>query len=323
MDPHGIYDKALRRLLARHAADVAGWLLGKRPVEVRQEETAFAVFTGRSSDKLLDVRLDERTSVLLHVELQTGGDHDMPQRMSEYLVWLAGVLKRPEHQGKRLASVVVYLDRECYSPDPGLMKLDGELGSSIRISYGVVRLWELDPGPLLALAAPGVLPFVPLMAGKPVELLLKSQEQILAAPEALAGGERKRELLAIQAILASRVIKDPDYLKKLCSEIQRMGENYFLDLLRQEGMAIGLERGKIQGREEGRQEGREEGREEGARTEVRRLLCRLLERRFGEVPAGLEAEIEKIPELERLEELHETAAVARDLHEFLAALRGR
>ena len=55
-----------------------------------------------------------------------------------------------------------------------------------------------------------------------------------------------------------------DLIRKLFSEIRLMGDNYFFDLIREEGHAIGLE----------------EGRKEGARTELRRgivLVLRIFE----------------------------------------------
>jgi hypothetical protein len=211
---------------------------------------------------------------------------------------------------------VIHLDRKTYRHDPGVLELEGELGFTLRITYRVIRLWEVDPAPILALGAPGLLPFVPLMAGNPVELLLSSKEKLAVAPEALAAPDVKRELLAIQAVLAGRagragrVIGDCEFLEKLSWEIRRMGDNYFLDLLRKEGIAIG----------------HVEGRQEGQAEEARRLLRRILARRFAPLPAEIASEIERLAELENIEELErltEAAAVLPDLEAFLALLRGR
>jgi len=180
------------------------------------------------------------------------------------------------------------------------------------VSYKVVKLWEQDPATVLRLESPGLCPFAPLMAGNPVDLVLKSQERIVAAPEALASAETKRELLTILAGLSAKVIRDRSLIRKLFSEIRLMGENYFFDLIRQEGHALGL----VEGRKEGWQEGREEGREEA----TRRAILHVLSGRLGQVPDDLAHRLEEVTAFQDLESLLKEAVVCPDIPWFLARL---
>lgn len=306
------YDWLIKAALRRYYPELATWLVGERPLVVEEVETALAVASIRFADKLLSLRFRSRPPLLLHVEFQTEGDMEMPERIAQYLALILGTLKVPKHKGTEPACVVVYLDRQSYLDDPGRLNLRGALGLKLELSYRVIKLWELDPELLLRFESPGLCPFVPLMAGNPIDLVLKSQQKIVNAPERLASAETKRELLTVLGGLATRVIKDRELIIRLFSEIRLMGENYFFDLIRKEGHALGLE--------EGRKEGREEGREEGARAEVRRGILLVLRRRFSEEPSALSGQLESVQEVEALERLLQEAAVCADLDAFRVAL---
>ncbi len=134
------------------------------------------------------------------------------------------------------------------------------------------------------------------MAGNPAELVIKSQEKILTAPEEMASAETKRELLQILVGLAGGVIKDRELLHNLFSEIEKMGENYVFDLLMEKGI------------------------EKGARQEARQGILKVLARRFGEVPPELVRRINAIEELPKLESLLVEAAVCPNLEAFIPYL---
>jgi predicted transposase YdaD len=301
------YDWLIRANFGRFARDLAAWLLGEPPLETVAIESGLAVASARFADKILDVRFRGRPSVLLHVEFQVGGDPDMPERMAEYLALVLGVLKSPEHKGKRFAAAVVYLDRKTYREDPGSLEIEGELGLRFSIHYQVVKLWEVDPAPILAMESPGLCPFVPLMRGNPLDLLVQSKERILRTSEERAGFEAKKDLLAVLAGLATRVVADRDALARTVREIRAMGENFVFDLLFQEGKEAGL------------REGLEKGLEKGQVAEARAAILRILKRRFGSVGPEAAARLEAIPRLD-LETLVEDAAVAPTLEDFLRRL---
>jgi hypothetical protein len=251
----------------------------------------------------------------------------MPERMLEYVALLARTLGAREHRGKEFVAAVVYLDRTTYRGDPGMIELAGRGRSRLLFAYDVVKLWELDPRSILAMKSPGLCPFVPLMSGNPVELVLRSQEKIARTPESLISAEGKGELLGILAGLAGRVVHDPKLVERLVSEIRAMDEkNLVFKILREEGEAVGFEQGKREGKREGKKEGKKEGeqkgRQEGILAEARRAVERVLARRFGSLPEGITGALEGIDDRERLEGLLEEAAVCAALDRFLARLAG-
>jgi predicted transposase/invertase (TIGR01784 family) len=69
-------------------------------------------------------------------------------------------------------------------------------------------------------------------------------------------------------------------------------------------------------RREGRKEGREEGREEGLLQGTRRMVLRLVERRFGSIPARVQEQINTIASLDELERVADKVLVARSLQEL-------
>ena len=221
-------------------------------------------------------------------------DPDMPYRMAQDSLEILRLLKNPEHRGKRLASAVIYLDPQEYRrEDPGFLEIDGMLGTKVFVSYGVVKLWEVDPRPMLAMESPGLCPFIPLMRGNPAELVVESKEKILRAPDDMASLDSKKELLAVLGIMATRVLKDRGLVKSLLSEIRTMDdENYFIDLLLQEGRL----------------------------KEGLRILRRVLELRFGEAGREVGPRLQAIEDIEEIEKLHEEAVIARDLQAFLDRL---
>jgi predicted transposase YdaD len=304
-DVHDVYDRVLKAGLSWFSGELAAWLLGQRPREVHALDPAVRVVESRSTDALLHLVFADRPDMVLHCELQLEGRSDMPRRMACYLALTAGAeaLKNP---GAELASVVVYLDRRTYREDPGCFQLAGALGTSLVATYKVVKLWEEDPGPILALENPALCPFVPLMAGNPEELLVQSRQRILEARDSVVPPEAKRELLVILGVLAGRTIADRALLKKLLMETVKMGDNAYIDLLLEQGEARGLEKGRKAGKQEGRAE------------EARRALLRVLERRFGTVPEDLCRTLEHEEDVERLEFLLDEAVTCTDLDAFRA-----
>jgi hypothetical protein len=314
------YDRIIKAGLQPYYGDVAAWLLGTRPVEVRTVDTSLVTPVERLADRILEVRFRRRPAVLLHIEFQLSGGGDMPKRMAQYAALILDLLDAPEHRGKEFSSAVVYLDRRTYREDPGCIDRALSPGVRFTFSYRVVKLWEVEPGPILDLQAPGLWPFIPLMRGDPQELLMKSREKILAAPDRMVSMEAKQRLLLVQSGLASRLLKDLDIARSLLSEIQSMGEKYLFEMIAEQGLQKGLEKG----REEGRLEGREEGLEEGAREEARDAVLEVLRRRFGKVSRVISQRLRSVEDLPKLKMLVGDAAVIRNLEAFLGLLpRGR
>jgi predicted transposase YdaD len=299
------YDWYIKAVLRRFGADLAAWLVGERPLSAATLGTALPAVTLVDADRILDIRFEGRPSALLHIEFQMEDDPEMPGRMAEYLIEILRLLKSFEHTGKRLASAVLYLDpREYRCEDPGFLDVEGDLGTRIFISYKVVKLWEVDPRPILAMQSPGLCPFVPLMRGNPAELVVESKDKILQTPEETAPLDSKKELLTVLGIMATRALRDRELVKKLLSEIRTMGENYFIDLLLEEGMEKGLEKGLVKGR----------------REEALRILQQFLELRFGEPGRDVGPRLQAIDTIDEIESLFEEAVITRDLQTFLDRL---
>jgi uncharacterized protein DUF4351 len=163
------------------------------------------------------------------------------------------------------------------------------------------------------------------MAGNPKELLVKSRQRILDAPESVLSPGTKGDLLMILSGLASRVIEDKLLLENLKAEVRKMAhnKNYIFESLFDEAHVLGLEEGRQEGRQIGLQEGRQEGRQEGARAEAQKVILRVLDRRFGTVGPEVVPRLESIPELTVLEDLVAEAAVAPSIEAFLALLPTR
>jgi len=206
------------------------------------------------------------------------------------------LLRTPQLAGNVPASVVVYLDPKQYREDPGRLDIQGCMDTTLHSTYRVVRMWEVNPGPILEKDAPGLWPFVPLMCGNPEVLVVKSKERIVGAPESLASTESKKELLAVMTGLASRVIEDRRVLDRLIAEITDMGENYVFDRLM------------------------DMGRQQATRTARRQEVLRVLRRRFGEVGEPVARHIGEIDDLEQLGDLVEEAFDASSLEAFVALL---
>lgn len=157
-------------------------------------------------------------------------------------------------------------------------------------------------------------------------LLLQSEAKLPASSAAIrarvAGTAQEgatRDVIA--AILVTR------FRTRLIPEICAMGGLTLDDFTQSvaykqifgQGELQGRQAGRQEGREAGRQEGRQlglrEGRQEGRQQEACTLLSRLLERRFGSLPAELKARLEGLP-LESLEELSEALLDFQNLGDF-------
>jgi hypothetical protein len=99
----GSYDAVLKALFKRYHFELAAWLTGKRPVEASEVDTAHGEVQVRFSDKFLRLRFEKSSPVLLHVEFQSAGDHDMPTRMTGYMALLAETLKLALSEGKEFS----------------------------------------------------------------------------------------------------------------------------------------------------------------------------------------------------------------------------
>jgi hypothetical protein len=113
-------------------------------------ETAFRRLTGVSVERWLDIELpkiqnpradllgESAEGALVHLELQSSNDSDMPQRMAEYALGVHRLF------GKFPRQVVLYVGEPALRMSPGLE------GPRFSFSYELIDLRDLEGEPLLA-----------------------------------------------------------------------------------------------------------------------------------------------------------------------------
>ncbi len=190
-------------------------------------------------------------------------------------------------------------------PGPGveiLTRYESEcLGLRAYQEYRVINLWEVDAGVVLGQPLPTLLPFVPVLKNGGEELVVRQALQMLREEE------RLRELEPLLAFFASFVLES-----RLVQQIMRwdmavLRESPWYQEILNEGLDLGL------------QQGLEQGLEQGLRQGAQRQLLRVLQHRFGPVPAEVRTRLQPLT-VEQLEALIDQALLADSLAEFVAHL---
>ena len=206
-------------------------------------------------DYVAVVRIGSGEPIIFHAEFQSNYHQDVPRDMARYggsLAW--------QHQ-MAVESVLVMLrpDRAPSAiPEVGHYNIGD---THTRHRFKVLRLWVIDPAPVLETNNPKLLPWA---------LLMKStDEQVRRIGLILSGQEDDEALGRFLTLGAIRYDRDaPDEMLGG----GKMGLRQAI--LDGKMMEVDRERAAAQGRAEGRSEGRSEGRAEEARKFVRVLLRR-------------------------------------------------
>ena len=155
------YDE-LFKYLGNYAPDqLASLALNMARVEVGAPlNTEQPTVRTHQSDMTFRVWLPDRgETAILHIEAQTEDSRDKPMhlRMLAYASFLA-------HQHElNVYSTVFYLRPPAGRNDPGIYSYGDDTIGSLRFTYNVIRVYELDGAAHLNPNAPGLLPFTPLM----------------------------------------------------------------------------------------------------------------------------------------------------------------
>jgi predicted transposase YdaD len=173
--------------------------------------------------------------------------------------------------------------------------------------YNVVRTWERPADEILA-GGLATLPLAPLAKVKENELpaVIQAMRQRLDR-EATRG--QAGMLWTATYVLMGLTYSD-ELIDRLLEGVQSMKESVTYQKILREGLAKGL----VEGRAEGRVEGRVEGLVEGER----RILRRQGTRRFGKPDTHIEAALDAIADLERLEQLSDRVLEVKTWDELLA-----
>jgi len=305
-------DEFCKQLVRSNPAAMAEWLLGLSGVEDyagliapgfnwQLIDTELAAETQRADSVILHAGTATKPNQLLHLEFQSRPDRQMPERMLEYWIRLWRLHSKPIHQ------VVLYL-RKTNSP---LVRVDELQVGETRHRYGVVRLWEQDPLPLLQ--NPALLPLATLArkAGRSTSAdaehlalvadrvaAIKNpvlQKEIAGGCHLLAGLGFSQEL--INAYFTMGILDDSVTYQAAVAEYTRRG--------RLEGERQGEQRGRQLGLKEGERQGEERGIHQGIQQEAQSLVLRQLPRRCGQLSHEQELAVRALP-LEQLEALAES-----------------
>jgi predicted transposase YdaD len=287
------FDTSLQGLAALYSRHFLAWLRGPQAVWL-QELNSVIVAQQRRADFLIRYLDEDGQERLLHIEFQTvtqSGEPqiELPVRMVTYAAFA--------------------LNRYGIVPDQVLVLLKDTAASRrvpnvfaqgrMRIEYDVVRLWEVDPTPLVESGLVGLMPLVPLMTGEDLETLLEQAAEVIEA--GVQSIQERNEVLTVTGLLASlkdaRVVEQFFYTRSI---MNLLTETPLFQLLTQET------------REQAQQQ---------ARLETRRAdLLLLVEHKFGTQGEDVREAIEAITEAMALEQLLLAASDASTLQEFRSRL---
>ena len=297
-------DEFCKQLVRSNPAAMAEWLLGVSGVDGYASsitpgfywqliDTELAAETQRADSVILHAGSATKPNQLLHLEFQSRPDRQMPEKMLEYWIRLWRLHGKPIHQ------VVLYL-KKTNSP---LVQVDELQVGETRHRYGVVRLWEQDPQPLLQ--NPALLPLATLARPTPEHLALVAdrvaaiknpvlQKEIAGGCHLLAGLGFSQEL--INAYFTMGILDDSVTYQAAVAEYTRRG--------RLEGEQRGRQQGLKEGERQGEERGLQLGHNQGLQQEAQSLVLRLLPRRCGQLSHEQELAVRALP-LEKLEALAE------------------
>ena len=264
------------------------------------------------ADKLVRIyRLDGKEDwLLIHVEVQSQTDKDLPSRMYHYYHRIA------DRYGKAVVSLAVLADEQA-SWRPKVYE-EANWGCSLKFEYLVCKLLDYNqtPGVLDASLNPiatVVAAHFAAMAtlGDPdkrfnqkwqltrrlyergytkqqISNLLRLIDWVLTLPE-------KMDLAFEEKVLAYEQENNMPFI----TSFERIG----IEKGRQEGRLEGRQEGLERGLDKGRQEGLEKGMEKGRQGQAS-LIVRLLRRRWGTLAPELEIRLSRLslPQLEMLGE---------------------
>src|SRR5215204_1491226 len=274
--PHQPFDSTAKLLVS---ADPPAWpTLAGLPTDgpVRSVEANLDTIRAQADAVL---RVGRRSPWFLHVELQTGRDRKLPERLHRYNVLLFERERRP------VVTLLVLLRPRADGPElTGLIERHDPTGQVYEwFRYQVVRAWQLPTEALLA-GPLGTLPLAPL-------------------PELFAPGRPERARRA----RVREVVEQIDRRLRLDvspgqADELRVATHYLLGLRYSQTIAEQLTRGVWgmwdsktyryaveTGMEQGLQQGLQQGEARGRLEEARRFLTRMGERRLGPAPASVQA----------------------------------
>ncbi|MCL1474538.1 DUF4351 domain-containing protein [Argonema antarcticum] len=274
-------DNICKYLAEQYPAQFVRWLLSKEAENIQVLKTELSVEPIRA-DSLILLQIDDQ---ILHLEFQTlpYSQPPLPFRMLQYWVRL-----QAQYWGQEIVQVVIFLKQITSEA----VYTDRYQNTNTEHRYRVIRLWEQDPAPLLAV--PALLPLAALARSNSPNILLQQVATQVASIEEI---EQRRNISACVELLAGL----------------RFDENLISQLLREDLMQESVIYQKIV--QQGVQQGLQQGRKEGELA----LIMRQLIRRFGSLDPLVQERLERlsVPQLEELGEVLLDFSAVSDLAAWL------
>jgi hypothetical protein len=267
------FDTTLQGLAALYSQCFLAWLKGSNVVW-QQEMNSVIVTQERRADFLIRYLDQEGEEQFLHIEIQNRINEDesfeqMPYRMTYY-----GLAARGRY-GKMPQQILILIKDSAAARRVPSFFAEGRL----RMDFDIVRLWEVDPEPLLQSGLVGLLPLVPLMRGESVEELLEACTESIN--EQVQSNQERSELIGIALLMATlrnKNISARDFLRR------REMSNILLESpIFEELFGDRLEAAKHESR--------------------RQIVLEALEHKFGVLPEDLTQRITSIADTQRLKQL--------------------
>ncbi|MCX8138949.1 MAG: hypothetical protein N3E46_04635 [Gemmataceae bacterium] len=267
----GEYDTVTRILLEHCAQDwlaaLAPHLHLTPPIEPENPDPSLTAIQ-RFPDRLFRLRYPQ--THLLHLEVQSSWESDLPQRMLEYNVFLRGQRRLP------VRSVVLLLHRRVDPPAScGLLEYRDIQGQVyLRFEYDVVRVWEL-PGEAL-LEGPLGAAMLGLLTESVRERVEEWTRRFIRRVEREATNRERATALLDGAYILLGLLYDGGEIARWFAEAQGMRESSTYRRIL------------------------DEGRVEGQVLALQENVLLVYRERFGEVPGEVEAKVRGVGDVERL-----------------------
>jgi predicted transposase YdaD len=274
------YDRSSKWLLQHHG-DLILRLGGVQDVVSWRPLQAEVVQPRQLPDGLLEVeRAGQGRRDLYVVEIATYPDRRVAEQVTDDVTLVL--------QDRRVLPEVLVL---VLSPK-GNLKVEESLElhsaggwTRLRLVWRVVELWTIEAGDLLATREPSLMPWVPLTHfDRPPEAVLQECREVI---EEKAAPEEHSNLLAVTQVFAGLCYNDPGLLA-LFGGKEAMIESPVLQELIQEMTA----------------------------KRAHKMILRVLQDRFGPVPAEVSDALRAVTDEERLDQLASLAARCTDLEAF-------
>ncbi len=275
-------------------------LLGRKVGEVSILNVDLSTITTEADSVLL---VQETEPWVVQLEFQSSYDSDLPLRLQRY-----SILVHYRHRFP-VVSIALLLCPDANGPAmTGVLQHrwpDGLVYHEFR--YNVVRTWE-RPAEEILTGGLATLPLAPLarVTENDLPAVIQAMRQRLdrEATRSQAG-----TLWTATYVLMGLTYPD-ELIDRLLEGVQSMKESVTYQKILGEGRAEGL----AQGIDEGLAKGRDEGLVEGER----RILRRQGTRRFGKPDPHIDAALDAIADLERLEQLSDRVLEVKTWDELLA-----